>query len=237
MSQQWWKARPPERRQRGRRRRPGSDACARLRRHGAGHSAAGPGWRGPKRGHRGRRSTLAAGGRRAIEEAAIRFAHGDDAGAEAILLQALAPDTPGAEHDETWRALLDLYRATGDAEKFSARPLAMRSASSIRRPNGCRCALLARDAQAAAVGRQAGGAGWPRRRLARPAATHAREPGRTDPGARRGRCGVDARLERARDASMPDAAGPLRALFAHWAGCRCSCALPAATGCLTCSRA
>jgi len=55
-----------------------------------------------------------------IEEAAIRFAHGDDAGAEAILLQSLAPDSLGAGHDDTWLTLFDLYRATGDCEKFVA---------------------------------------------------------------------------------------------------------------------
>ncbi|MGJ7582461.1 STAS domain-containing protein [Variovorax sp. RHLX14] len=54
----------------------------------------------------------------ALDEAAIRFAHGDDAGAESILLQALVPGSPQAGHDDTWLALLDLYRATGDAEKF-----------------------------------------------------------------------------------------------------------------------
>ncbi len=54
----------------------------------------------------------------ALDEAAIRFAHGDDAGAESILLQALVPGSPQAGHDETWLALLDLYRATDEAEKF-----------------------------------------------------------------------------------------------------------------------
>lgn len=57
----------------------------------------------------------------ALDEAAIRFAHGDDAGAESILLQALVPGSPQAGHDDTWLALLDLYRATGDAEN-SERP-------------------------------------------------------------------------------------------------------------------
>jgi hypothetical protein len=66
----------------------------------------------------------------ALEEAVIRFAHGDDTGAEAILLQALASESappgesehgPAAERDDDrWRALFDLYRATGDAAKFAA---------------------------------------------------------------------------------------------------------------------
>ncbi|MBU2286418.1 MAG: hypothetical protein KKC85_08275, partial [Gammaproteobacteria bacterium] len=53
-----------------------------------------------------------------IEEAAIRFAHGDHSGAEAILLQTLAPEGAGSGHDETWRSLFDLYRAIGEKDKF-----------------------------------------------------------------------------------------------------------------------
>lgn len=54
----------------------------------------------------------------ALDEAAVRFAQGDDAGAEALLQQAVGNDD--ADDEDTWRALLDLYRATGDAEKFGA---------------------------------------------------------------------------------------------------------------------
>lgn len=68
----------------------------------------------------------------ALEEAAIRFAENDDAQAEALLLKALSPDGAQADHDETWRALLDFYRATGDAEKFAA--ASMRYAQRFRRP-------------------------------------------------------------------------------------------------------
>lgn len=53
-----------------------------------------------------------------LEEAAIRFANGDDAGAEAGLLEILGPGGVRAEHTETWLALFDLYRATGQQEKF-----------------------------------------------------------------------------------------------------------------------
>ena len=68
----------------------------------------------------------------ALDQAAIRFAHGDDAGAEDILLQAVAGSGLHADHDETWRALLDLYRATGDAEKFGA--ASTRYAQRFKRP-------------------------------------------------------------------------------------------------------
>ncbi|WBY00765.1 STAS domain-containing protein [Ramlibacter tataouinensis] len=53
-----------------------------------------------------------------LEEASIRFANGDDAGAEAGLMEVLAPGGPRIDHDETWLALFDLYRATGQQERF-----------------------------------------------------------------------------------------------------------------------
>jgi ABC-type transporter Mla MlaB component len=53
-----------------------------------------------------------------LEEAAILFAHGDDAGAEAGLLDILAPGAVRADHAPTWLTLFDLYRATGAQDKF-----------------------------------------------------------------------------------------------------------------------
>ena len=53
-----------------------------------------------------------------IEEAAICLARGDDAGCEAVLLQTISAGNPGADHDDSWRTLLDLYRATDNIEKF-----------------------------------------------------------------------------------------------------------------------
>ncbi|MBC7444881.1 MAG: STAS domain-containing protein [Polaromonas sp.] len=53
-----------------------------------------------------------------LEEAAILFANGDDAGAEAGLLDCLGPDGSRADHVYTWLTLFDLYRATGDQSKF-----------------------------------------------------------------------------------------------------------------------
>ena len=55
-----------------------------------------------------------------LEEAAIRFANGDHAGAEAGLLDVLAQhqqDAP-AEQQEIWMTLFDLYRATGQHDRF-----------------------------------------------------------------------------------------------------------------------
>jgi hypothetical protein len=53
------------------------------------------------------------------EEAAIRFANRDDAGAEAGLLAALRSDKVRPESAKAWSAaLFDLYRATGQQDKF-----------------------------------------------------------------------------------------------------------------------
>jgi len=54
-----------------------------------------------------------------LEEAAIRFANGDDVGAEAALLEVLqSPDAPVASVSLLAAALFDFYRATGQQERF-----------------------------------------------------------------------------------------------------------------------
>lgn len=54
-----------------------------------------------------------------LEEAAIRFANGDDAGAESGLLEALRSDQAAADVAVSWAAaLFDLYRATGNRNGF-----------------------------------------------------------------------------------------------------------------------
>lgn len=58
-----------------------------------------------------------------LEEAAILFANGDDAGAEAGLLALLAPGALRVGHIDTWLTLFDLYRATGEQEKFETAAL------------------------------------------------------------------------------------------------------------------
>ncbi len=55
-----------------------------------------------------------------LEEAAIRFANGDDRAAEASLLEAVGPGGPRHEHAETWLALFDFYRATARQAPFEA---------------------------------------------------------------------------------------------------------------------
>jgi ABC-type transporter Mla MlaB component len=56
-----------------------------------------------------------------LEDAAIRFANGDDAGAEESLLAALQGDKLRPDLAETWMsALFDLYRATGQQTRFDS---------------------------------------------------------------------------------------------------------------------
>jgi len=53
-----------------------------------------------------------------LEEAAIRFANGDDAGAEAVILAVLDSEPEQAGPSETWMTLFDLYRATNQQDRF-----------------------------------------------------------------------------------------------------------------------
>jgi hypothetical protein len=55
-----------------------------------------------------------------LEEASIRFANGDDDGAEAGLMEVLGPTGSRVNHDETWLTLFDLYRACGRQERFES---------------------------------------------------------------------------------------------------------------------
>ncbi|MDR6888369.1 MULTISPECIES: STAS domain-containing protein [Variovorax] len=159
----------------------------------------------------------------ALEEAVIRFADGDDTGAEAILLQALASESAGAEgdhaaaeRDETrWRALFDLYRATGDATRFAA--ARMRYAQRMKRmgPDWVPLDELARDVQAVAASEFAElaptSADWVcPARLSR--------DGLVNLTRALSQAGAIWTLDwRALAAVEADAASPLRVLFTHWA--------------------
>ncbi len=55
-----------------------------------------------------------------VEEAAIRFANGDDAGAEQGLLEALGGGGARLNQLDDWLALFDLYRATGQLAPFES---------------------------------------------------------------------------------------------------------------------
>lgn len=165
----------------------------------------------------------------ALEEAVIRFAHGDDAGAEAILLQALASESaPAAEgendaaaerDDSRWRTLFDLYRATGDAAKFAA--ARMRYAQRMKRmgPDWVSLAELARSVKAVTASEEAEHAGD-----SEGAVADWSSPARL---ARDGLMSLTRALSqagavwtldwRALTAIEAEAAAPLRVLLTHWA--------------------
>jgi ABC-type transporter Mla MlaB component len=163
----------------------------------------------------------------ALEEAVIRFAHGDDAGAEAILLQALASDSPptadaendtAAERDDSrWRTLFDLYRATGDAAKFAA--ARMRYAQRMKRmgPDWVSLEELSRSVKAVTASEEAEHAG-------EDSVADWTSPARL---ARDGLMGLTRALSQAGSvwtldwrsltAVEAEAAAPLRVLLTHWA--------------------
>ncbi|KQU86968.1 hypothetical protein ASC78_05305 [Variovorax sp. Root318D1] len=161
----------------------------------------------------------------ALEEAVIRFAHGDDAGAEAILLQALASESAAAggedDHatterdDARWHALFDLYRATGDATRFAA--ARMRYAQRMKRmgPDWVPLDELARNVKTVAASDYA--------ELAPPSADWTSPPrlardGLVNLTRALSKAGSVWTLDwRALTAIERDAAAPLRVLFAHWA--------------------
>ncbi|MDQ0070035.1 ABC-type transporter Mla MlaB component [Variovorax boronicumulans] len=165
----------------------------------------------------------------ALEEAVIRFAHGDDAGAEAILLQALASESApaadgendaAAERDDSrWRTLFDLYRATGDAAKFAA--ARMRYAQRMKRmgPDWVSLEDLARSVKAVTASEEAaeqGEGGGAQADWSSPARL-----------SREGLMSLTRALSQAGSvwtldwrpltAIEPEAAAPLRVLLTHWA--------------------
>jgi hypothetical protein len=156
-----------------------------------------------------------------VEDAAIRFAQGDDVGAEKVLLQMTAVDGAQAEDADVWRTLLDFYRAIGDAEKFSA--ASMRYAQRLRRP-GPEWVSLRQLAHDAKLARAQAGESQP----SPLAASVARADWASPPRLVRENL---AELTRALSAAgavwtmdwrdltdiEADTVAPLRALFNHWA--------------------
>jgi len=211
MSQQWWKARNARQEEKAEA-APGEPMAVQ---HARAYADTVPGV--PQRGPDAQAPADVPTQDGSIEEASIRFAHGDDVGAEAILLQALAPDSPTGDHEDTWRTLLDFYRATGDAEKFVA--TSTRYAQRMKRtpPEWISFRTLANSMRAATPVQpppdapQPGGADW----SSPPRLTREALIGLTRA---LGAAGPTWKLDwSALDTIEADAAGPLRALFNHWA--------------------
>ncbi|MES2532200.1 MAG: STAS domain-containing protein [Pseudomonadota bacterium] len=165
-------------------------------------------------------STPDGAGHGGIEEAAVRFAQRDDTGAEAVLLQMLAPHSPHIGDEEVWLTLLDLYRAIGNAERFDATG-ARYGQRFLRSPppwmsfrvlaHGVRTASVGAPA-AAPVSEAVGDADWRSEPLLQREGLGKLTRALTAAGAR---WSLD---WRALTSIAPDAASPLRVLFAHWAG-------------------
>jgi ABC-type transporter Mla MlaB component len=152
----------------------------------------------------------------ALDEAALRFANRDDAGAEAVLLEALGDDGALADHADTWLALLDLYCATGESAKFEAAAARYARRLQHKVPEWTSLPVQAADiaiAQALfdAVPEEVPQADWHSPpRLARADLSQLTRA--------LSAAGATWTLDwRALTAIDVDAAGPLRVLMAHWA--------------------
>ena len=55
-----------------------------------------------------------------LDEAVISFANADFAQCEEALQRITAPDGDRGQHAETWLVLFDLYRATGQQQRFES---------------------------------------------------------------------------------------------------------------------
>jgi ABC-type transporter Mla MlaB component len=152
-----------------------------------------------------------------LEEAAIRFANGDSTGAEAALQEALAAGGPRHGHQETWLALFDLYRATGQQEAFEHTALDFAQQFGRSAPQWFSLPdQIGRMAAAAPRGAAAGSGTQRRADWTAPALLDAR--------AAHGLASASALSDTVRldwsalAAIAPDAAPPLLALLAHWRG-------------------
>jgi len=212
MSQQWWKGRA------ARGDGPAApDAPRMAEQHARAYADTVP---GVPQGDAGAQALAPGGQDDCIEEAATRFAHGDDAGAEVVLLQALAPDSPSAGQDGIWRTLLDFYRAVDEAEKFVAAGTRYAQRMKQVAPEWVSLRALAQAARAAMADCDvpqtplpAGGAAadW----SSPPRLTREALIGLTRA---LGKAGPEWKLDwSALQGIESDAAGPLRALFTHWA--------------------
>jgi ABC-type transporter Mla MlaB component len=142
-----------------------------------------------------------------LEDAAIRFANGDNAGAEAALLDLTLVDTPTAA--EAWSALFDLYRCIGQQERFET--AALDFARRYGRSPPAWFALAAADAPPGAAAIDAGFC-WQCPPLLGAEAVVALEQSLAG-------AATPWQLDwSALDAFGDDAAEPLRVLFTRWCG-------------------
>lgn len=97
-----------------------------------------------------------------LDEAVIAFANADFTHSERVLVQMTGQGAPRQHHEDTWLVLFDLYRATGQQQRFEALSLAFAEQCGRSPPQWYSLPQLLSDATAPqrAAGADNGHVGW-----------------------------------------------------------------------------
>ncbi len=97
-----------------------------------------------------------------LDEAVIAFANADFTHSERVLAQLTGPGAPRERHEDTWLVLFDLYRATGQQQRFENLSLAFAERCGRSPPQWYSLPQLLSDATAPqrAAGADNGQVGW-----------------------------------------------------------------------------
>jgi ABC-type transporter Mla MlaB component len=97
-----------------------------------------------------------------LDEAVIAFANADFTHSERVLAQLTSPGAPRERHEDTWLVLFDLYRATGQQQRFESLSLAFAERCGRSPPQWYSLPQLLSDATAPqrAAGADNGQVGW-----------------------------------------------------------------------------
>jgi ABC-type transporter Mla MlaB component len=97
-----------------------------------------------------------------LDEAVIAFANADFNHSERVLTQITSPGAPRAQHEDTWLVLFDLYRATGQQQRFESLALSFAEQCGRSPPQWYSLPKLLADATAAqrSAGVDSAQVGW-----------------------------------------------------------------------------
>jgi ABC-type transporter Mla MlaB component len=97
-----------------------------------------------------------------LDEAVIAYANADFTHSERVLSELIRPDGPRASHVDTWMVLFDLYRATGQQQRFESLSLSFAEQCGYSPPHWYSLPQLLAEATAPqrAAGGTAGQVGW-----------------------------------------------------------------------------
>jgi ABC-type transporter Mla MlaB component len=152
-----------------------------------------------------------------LEEASIRFANGDNEGAEAGLMEVLGPSGTRINHDETWLTLFDLYRAAGWQAKFESAAIDFASRFGRSAPQWFSMPEIIAKMNAPAAAAAAAAAGQERADWTAPAVFGTQTAAALN--AALGRATQPYKLNWSKLSSIVDGAvEPLTKLFTQWAG-------------------